>query len=46
MAELVVHGGAPLTGEITVRGAKNFVSKSDYATYGPRVILESSTALL
>lgn len=28
MAELVVHGGTPLTGEITVRGAKNFVSKA------------------
>ncbi|NCD16588.1 MAG: UDP-N-acetylglucosamine 1-carboxyvinyltransferase [Actinobacteria bacterium] len=25
---LRVHGGAPLTGELTVRGAKNFVSKA------------------
>ena len=25
---LRVHGGRPLTGEITVRGAKNFVSKA------------------
>jgi len=28
MSELRVHGGTPLTGEITVRGAKNFVSKA------------------
>jgi len=28
MAELRVHGGTPLTGEITVRGAKNLVSKA------------------
>jgi UDP-N-acetylglucosamine 1-carboxyvinyltransferase len=28
MAELRVHGGTPLTGDITVRGAKNFVSKA------------------
>src|SRR3954465_13545869 len=25
---LTVHGGTPLTGSITVRGAKNFVSKA------------------
>lgn len=29
---LTVHGGRPLTGEITVRGAKNFVSKAMVAT--------------
>lgn len=28
MTILRVHGGVPLTGEITVRGAKNFVSKA------------------
>lgn len=28
MSVLRVHGGVPLTGEITVRGAKNFVSKA------------------
>ncbi|UFU07822.1 UDP-N-acetylglucosamine 1-carboxyvinyltransferase [Ruania halotolerans] len=28
MSHLRVHGGTPLTGEITVRGAKNFVSKA------------------
>jgi UDP-N-acetylglucosamine 1-carboxyvinyltransferase len=28
MSQLRVHGGSPLSGEITVRGAKNFVSKA------------------
>ncbi|TDE95787.1 UDP-N-acetylglucosamine 1-carboxyvinyltransferase [Occultella glacieicola] len=28
MNQLRVHGGSPLSGEITVRGAKNFVSKA------------------
>ncbi|MFV0426311.1 MAG: UDP-N-acetylglucosamine 1-carboxyvinyltransferase [Beutenbergiaceae bacterium] len=28
MSELRVHGGTPLTGDVTVRGAKNFVSKA------------------
>ncbi|KAI5894960.1 actin-like ATPase domain-containing protein [Schizophyllum commune H4-8] len=40
--------GSSITAKIIFHDphAKNFVSKSDYATYGPRVILESSTALL
>ncbi|MBS5749257.1 MULTISPECIES: UDP-N-acetylglucosamine 1-carboxyvinyltransferase [Actinotignum] len=32
VSQLVVRGGVPLSGEITVRGAKNFVSKSMVAS--------------